>query len=95
MTHIGTVSKKGTFIQGSHQMDSWMDYWLEAHTINYDGELTEEVCKRIEKAYQDYLNKNWKFPLNAMLRTPQRPHVKHVDVEKRVLVVERSTMMCD
>jgi hypothetical protein len=95
MNRIGTITREGTFIEGSLKQDSWMDRWLVAHEINYDGELTDEICERIKKAFNDHVSNKWKYPGIAMLRTPQRPEVKHVDREKRVLVVEHSTMLCD
>jgi hypothetical protein len=94
MQHLGTISRKGNYVEGSLKQEAWMDRSLSAHTINYDGELTQEICERIVEAYNDFQNKHWKHP-GICLRTPQKPVAKYVDVENRQLIVEQSSMLCD
>lgn len=90
----GTVARTGRYIKGTYKQEAWMDRWHSAHAINYDGELTDEICEHIVNSYNEWQNQNFTVSWGG-LRTSQKPIAQHVDVEKRVLVVEHSEMLAD
>lgn len=86
-------SKKA--VEGTHKMHAYSDTWNESYDIEYDGELTPDVCNTIVAAFNaspehctgssSYGKLRWDHPDGAIL----------VDVNARQLIVERSTGMCD
>ena len=90
----GKIAKKGKMIEGTHHQNAWDDTWLTAHPISYDGELTEEVCKAIKKAFYRYHAKQ-SYSSWGKLRWMNPPSIKEVDVDNRQLIVHNSQGLCD
>ena len=95
MERIGSIAKKGTFVEGSHHMHAYADTVQHAHDIRYDGELTPEICRRIEMAWNTSAHARPKHPSGAALRWDGGSRAVDVDVENRKLIVEYTTCLCD
>lgn len=78
----------------SYMQYAYHDAYSYAHAIEYDGELTPEVCAAIMKAWNgNARNKpqsSW-----GMLRWSGGCYAVKVDVENRTLIVEGTTSLCD
>lgn len=90
----GTISKRGERIEGTDRMEAYQDVWEEARPINYDGELTPEVCRAIEKAWKAY-NDSLPNGYTVALRWPSPDRFVRVDVERRAVIVSCAINLCD
>lgn len=87
--------KSRKMVPGSHRMESYQDVWQDSIDIAYDGELTNEVCSAIEKAFA-----NSRFMGKAQsgygaLRWSNGDSILGVDKVKRQLIVASSVSLCD
>ena len=87
--------KSRKMIEGSLRMESYQDVWKDAIDIEYDGELSPEVCKAIEKAFSSSKFMNKAQSGYGALRWSNGDSIVGVDVAKRQLIVESSVSLCD
>lgn len=91
----GSIAKRGETIEGSFKSHAYQDVWEEARPIKYDGELTPEVCKAIEAAWNQY---NDSLPVSTSygcLRWPSPDSFIKVDTERRMVIVSCAINLCD
>jgi hypothetical protein len=89
--------KTRKMVEGTHKQHAWHDSWEDSIDIEFEGELTPEVCSRIKTAYSNRLSEQRRNrgPFQAALRTPQPDRIKGVDVATRKLILECSVMLSD
>lgn len=83
-------------IKGSRKQGGWSDEWDEAFDIEYDGELTDDVCAAIVNAFKGsklhYARSQSSY---GCLRWSLADSNIHVNTETRQLVVTRGQGLCD
>lgn len=86
--------KEGKTVEGSYRQNAWDDTCEIAYPIEYNGELTPEVCQAIMKAWNATIyakpTSSW-----GALRWSAGNYANRVDVEKRMLITTSVTRLCD
>ena len=90
----GKISRKGVYVEGSLRQNAWDDTSNDEHAIRYDGALTAEVCQAIMKAW-DGDRRNGSSSSYGQLRWSGGDRAMSVDVERRVLITQSVTRICD
>ena len=83
------------FVEGSHKMHSWSDTCNYEYDIEYDGEITTVVAQAVCDAWDKGPEANPKYPTQATLRRNAGEKAIKVDRERRKLITEQTTMLCD
>lgn len=91
----GKISKTPTIIEGTYRQYGYHDAWEESYAIEYDGELTPEVCEAIRIAWQAWQNS---IPIengwgNLRWRSPSS--FIRVDIPTRKVISHGSVNLCD
>jgi hypothetical protein len=91
---FGGKIKRANPVKLKHDYFDWSDVILCGYHIEYTGELTPDVCKAIEKAW-DSDPRNAPESSRGQLRWSAGAHAVRVDVENRQLIVSKTIMLCD
>jgi len=90
------LRNSGKMVPGSLRQAGWSDNYEESFDIEYDGELTDEVCDAIITAFKgSSLHQSRDGSSWGALRWPLRDGEITVNRETRQLIVERGTGLCD
>ena len=90
------IRESQEMVEGSLRQGGWSDTYTESFDIEYNGELTDEVCDAVVEAFKgsnlhvDSDGSSW-----GALRWPLRDRNIRVDRESRKLLVDRGTGLCD
>lgn len=82
-------------VPNSLRMESYQDVWQESIDIEYDGELSPDVCQSIAKAFESSKFCAKEQSGYGCLRWGDRDRVVGVDVEKRQLIIRCAVNLCD
>jgi hypothetical protein len=90
------LRKSSKMVPGTMRQAGWSDSYDESFDIDYDGELTDDVCDAIVKAFEkSNLHVSQDGSSWGALRWPLRDRDIRVDRENRQLIVTRGTGLCD
>ncbi len=91
----GSIAKRGETVEGTYRQNAYSDSWMEARAISYDGDLTPEVCKAIQAAWEAHYNKIPRESSWGALRWSSPDSFVSIDVERRAVIVSCSVNLCD
>ena len=82
-------------VEGSLRMESYQDVWKDSIDIEYNGELTAEVCNAIKVAFEKSKFLGKPSSSYGALRWSNGDRVVGVDTVKRQLIIESAVGICD
>ena len=83
-------------VEGTHRMHAYSDSWDDSYDIQYDGELTTDVCDAIVRAFMgSRLYATQSQSSYGALRWGHADGAVLVNVKTRQVIVSRSSGMCD
>lgn len=83
-------------VKGTYKQHAYQDTWHDEMDIEYDGELTSDVCNAICEAYKARVLSKQKHQSGyGQLRWSSPDKLVGVDCEKRTLVLSCSVNLCD
>jgi len=82
-------------IEGSYRQLDWSDESQSIIPIEYDGELTPEVCNAAVQALQKHINAQPQESSYGKLRWSTPDVINGVDVEQRGIIVTHVTRITD
>jgi len=90
------IKSSGKTVSGSHKQGGWSDEWDEAYDIEYEGELTSDVCAAIVTAFKgSRLYSDRSQSSYGCLRWSLADRNVRVNTETRQVVVTRGQGLCD
>lgn len=96
MTNGRIIKSSKSIVEGTHRQHAYSDTWDESYDIEYDGELTPEVCNRIVAAFiasPEHIGQS--SGSYGQLRWDIADSSIRVNVETSELIVTRGSGMCD
>ena len=83
-------------LEGTYRQHAYADTWVDTYDVEYDGELTDEVCTAVVEAFKgSKLHVAHSGSSYGALRYPLADSDIHVNWETRKLHFTRGQGLCD
>lgn len=87
--------KEGKMVPGTLRQWDYSDTYQYSLPIEYDGELTPEVCTAIQNAWESWNRRQPRESSWGRLRWDGGSSFSHVDIENRCVIINGCTMLAD